>query len=372
MSGALTLTTVSPDAMREDDRAAWLALRARHPALESPYHHPDYHALVHSHMGGGKVTLAHRNGELVGALPWQGGRFARPSGAPMSDYQTVIADPAAAPSLSDMLAGQAVGAFHYSAMPSGDGEAGDATARIEIDTAENWRAAQDGSYRRHLKSTRRRIRKAESEIGERRFAHQSRDIDAYGALMRWKSEKFTETGKYDVLANPGTSGLLRELWERGPAADLRADLHVLYLGDRIAACDLGLTDGHVFHSWIVGYDADLLPYAPGIQLLEGVIDASEGLGYRVIDLGPGLDGYKRHYASHSRHVAGGVATLPSAAGMVAAAYDRAENGLRERTGDALGKMRRRYSQIAACEPRITARSRALGQAVGAHFSRRPA
>ena len=369
MSDSLSITTVSADALSGDDRAAWLTLRAAHPELESPYHHPDYHALVHRHMGGGKLTLARRGDTLAAVLPWQGGRFARPSGAPMSDYQTVIADPADTPALPDLLAGQAVGAFHYTAMADIEGEE---TARIEIDAAESWRASQDGSYRRHLKSTRRRIRKAESEVGERRLVHQSRDIDAYAALMRWKAEKFAETGKYDVLANAGTSGLLRELWERGPGAELRADLHALYLGDRIAACDLGLTDGRVFHSWIVGYDAELLPYAPGIQLLEGVIDASEGLGYRVIDLGPGLDGYKRHYASHARRVSGGVATLPSAAGAIAGLYDRAEDALRGRTGDALGKLRRRYSQIAACEPRLGARSRAMGEALGGHLFRKPA
>ncbi len=371
MSAPLSTTTIATDALSDADRAAWLALREAHSELESPYHHPDYHQLVHNHMGGGKLTLARDGDTLVAVLPWQGGRFARASGAPMSDYQTVIADPARRLGAEDLLHGQAVGAFHYTAMPS-EADNGEPTARIALASAENWRAEQDGSYRRHLKSTRRRIRKAESEIGERRFVHQSRDIDAYAALMRWKSEKFSETGKYDVLANSGTSGLLRELWERGPAAELRADLHVLYFGDRIAACDLGITDGRVFHSWIVGYDAELLPYAPGIQLLEGVIDASDRIGYRVIDLGPGLDGYKRHYASHARHVAGGVVTLPSAAGALADLYDRAEDRLRERTGDALGKARRRYSQIAACEPRLSARSRAMIDAVASHRKGRTA
>ncbi len=371
MSSPLSISTIATDAMSETDRTAWLALRDAHPELESPYHHPDYHQLVHAHMGGGKLSLARDGHTLVAVLPWQGGRFARASGAPMSDYQTVIADPARALNADALLRGQAVGAFHYTAMPSDD-QSGQPTARIALASADKWRAEQDGSYRRHLKSTRRRIRKAETEVGERRFVHQSRDIDAYAALMRWKSEKFSETGKYDVLANPGTSGLLRELWERGPSAELRADLHVLYFGDRIAACDLGITDGRIFHSWIVGYDAELLPYAPGIQLLEGVIDASDAIGYRVIDLGPGLDGYKRHYASHSRHVAGGVVTLPSAAGALAGLYDRAEDRLRARTGDALGKARRRYSQIAACEPRFGGQAKAMGQALGAHFGRKPA
>ena len=254
-------------------------------------------------------------------------------------------------------------------MPAAEGEE---TCRMEIENAEAWRGDRDSSYRRHLKSTRRRIRKSEEEVGPRHIVTQSRDIDAYKTLMGWKRDKFAETGKYDVLASPGNSGLLRALWERGPATALRADLHVLYFGDRMAAADLGLTDGHVFHSWIVGYDPDLLSYAPGIQLLECLIDAAPTLGYRTIDLGPGTDGYKRHYASHPRQIADGVIILPSAAGYLAAGYDKMEAALSQKTGDALGKLRRRYSQIAACEPHFGGRSRAMIQAIASSFSPSPA
>lgn len=362
------METVAVSDLSDEDVAAWAMLRDSNPELESPYHHPDYHRLVDKHQGGGKVTLARQNSALVALLPWQGGRFARPSGSPLSDYQAVISGPQNTYSPANILSGQAVGAFHYSAMPSDQGEE---TCRLEIGSPESWREARDGSYRRHIKSTRRRIRKAEEDFGPRRIVTQSRDIDAYTALMGWKRAKFAETGKFDVLGNAGTSGLLRELWERGADADLRADLHVLYFGDRIAACDLGLSDGHVFHSWIVGYDPDLLSYAPGIQLLEGVIDSVPETGYSVIDLGPGNDGYKRHYATHPRRIIAGVETLPNPSGWLAAGYDQLEGLLRDRTGDALGKMRRRYSQIAACEPSFAARSSALAEAVTSRFRVKP-
>ena len=123
----------------------------------------------------------------------------------------------------------------------------------------------------------------------------SRNIDVYAALLKWKREKFAQTGKYDVLSADWTQSLIRTLWERGQEADLRCDMHALYFGNRLAAIDLGLSDGQIFHSWMVAYDDELSEYAPGIQLLEGLIDASAETGYRRIDMGDGLDGYKRHY-----------------------------------------------------------------------------
>jgi len=75
---------------------------------------------------------------------------------------------------------------------------------------------------------------------------------------------------------------------------------------------------------MVAYDNELSEYAPGIQLLEALIDATSETGYRRIDMGEGLDGYKRHYASASRPVVAGLKDAP-------------------------GKLRRRYSQIVACE-----------------------
>ncbi|MGB3455245.1 MAG: GNAT family N-acetyltransferase [Litorimonas sp.] len=363
MAGPLTLETVAMGDLDARTRDRWLELRSCNPAFESPYHHPDYHALVERHQGNVRVTTARRSGEIVALLPWQGGAFARPSGAPLSDYQAVIGEDIG---VAAMLHGQTVGAFHYTAMTS-DGDAAEETARMELSDADSWRSEQSGSYRRHLKSTRRRTRKAEEDIGAPRIVTQCRDVDVYDALIGWKRAKFRDTGKYDVLANPANNGLLRELWERGPGSGLRADLHALHFGERLVACDLGLTDGRVFHSWIVGYDPDMLPYAPGIQLLEGVIDAASALGYGVIDLGAGKDGYKRHYATHPRRVGAGVVTLSSPAGLVAAGYDWIEHAMREKTGDALGKLRRRYSQIAACEPRLSGRSAALAQAVASRL-----
>jgi CelD/BcsL family acetyltransferase involved in cellulose biosynthesis len=346
-------------------------MRAANPALISPYFHPDYTRLLSELRGDVRIVIeTDANGEAIAFLPIQGGRFARPVGAPMSDYHALITAAGSEATYDSVLSGTGIGAFHFSHATDANRLRApqmlsrDTTAALEIETtAEDWRASRDGSYRRHLKSTRRRIRKAEEEVGPRRVELFSRNIDTYAALIRWKREKFSQTGKYDVLSADWTQSLIRSFWERGREAGLRCDMHALYFGDTLAAIDLGLSDGQTFHSWMVAYNDDMQAYAPGIQLMEALIDATPETGYSRIDLGAGLDGYKRHYATHSADVIGGLVPLSGAVGRLSALYAKTESWGERALGDMPGKLRRRYSQIAACEDHFLGRARHMMAAV---------
>ena len=359
MSGLHKLPKVivqSPSQMSETDWTAWTAIRSENPELQSPYFHPDYTKLLSELRPDVRVACQYdETGKPIAFLPIQGKRFARPVGAPMSDYHAIITGREDV-TYDSLLSLSGIGAYHFSCATDVNRLrlpqilARNETAAIEIETTtEDWRAARDGSYRRHLKSNRRRTRKAEEAIGQKRVELFSRDIDVYAALLNWKRKKFAQTGKYDVLSAEWTQSLIRRLWERGPKADLRCDMHALYFGDRLAAIDLGLSDGTTFHSWMVAYDDELSEYAPGIQLLEGLIDATPETGYRCIDMGEGLDGYKRHYSSASRPVVSGFVPLSGAAGRLSRIYATAERWGVGPLKDAPGKLRRRYTQIAACE-----------------------
>lgn len=350
--------------MSETDWSAWSRMRADNASLRSPYFHPDYARLLADLRPDVRVLCQYdAAGEPTAFLPLQGQRFARPVGAPMSDYHGIITNDKAI-TYDSLLSGSGIGAFHYSCavdttrLRQSQILSAAQTAAINVDTTpQDWRAARDGSYRRHLKSNRRRTRKAEEVFGPRRIEIFSRDIDVYRTLIEWKRDKFAQTGKYDVLSADWTQDLIRTLWERGPKSDLRCDMHALYFGDRLAAIDLGLSDGNVFHSWMVAYDDALSEYGPGIQLLEGLIDETGITGYRCIDMGEGLDGYKRHYASASVDVVSGFVPIAGAAGRLSRIYAATERWGVGRLKDAPGKLRRRYSQIAACEDGFTGRTR---------------
>ncbi len=361
-----TITVKRASELSETDRMAWAALRASNPALYSPYFHLGYTELLSELRDDVYIACAYRDGLPFAFLPYQGAKFSRPVGAPMTDYHGFICKAEAEFEAAALLKEAGVGAFHFSASVNAQMtshvQSADVGTMMDITAgAEAWRTERDSSYRRHLKSTRRRIRNAEEEHGPRRFVWQSKDQDVFDQLITWKKQKFTETGKYDVLSADWTLQLLQRLWQS--ESELRCDMQALYFGDRLAAVDLGLTDGTTFHSWIVAYDGALQNFAPGIQLLEGLIDASGDLSYSRIDLGAGTDGYKRHYASDPVTIGSGFIAAQGPAAALSNIYSAAERFGEKALKDAPGKLRRRYSQIAACEDSVSGRAKAMLSAV---------
>ena len=338
---------------------SWRALRAEggDGRFASPYFSHRYAEAV-AEVSPAPVHVAlqrPRWGEPRALLAFQGRSQARPAGAPMSDYNGPVGDPEGG--LPDMLREAGLGAFQSGGLVAEADVPREPVCRIDLRGGHGaWAGSRDGSYRRHLKGLRRRVRRAAEEAGEPWAAFRSRSEGDLELLIRWKRLQFASTGRFDVL-DGWPRDLLRLLWERHDEP-LRAELHALRLGDRPAAFDLGLTDGEVFHSWITAYDPELSAYAPGMQLLERLVEAAPDLGYRTVDLGVGLEGYKRHYGNVDAGV--GVGVVHAAAGAHAAAarfYSGAEARL-----EPLARLRRRYSQIAAVEPRWTGRAKALGQA----------
>jgi CelD/BcsL family acetyltransferase involved in cellulose biosynthesis len=370
---------IKPEALSAEDRAHWIRLQASNPALYSPYFHVEYTEMVGQLRSDVQILRVSQNDQVIAFLPFQGPKpgkagFARPVGAPMTDYQGFICAPDASFDQIAALKDAGIGAFHYSAWISSSGSlmsrhqnTEDATVMDLKAGAETWRSDRDSSYRRHLKSHRRRVRKAEQEIGPRRFEFASKDTAIFDQLIAWKRGKFQETGKFDVLSAGWTLELITQLWQSNQ--DLRCQMHALYFGDRLAAVDLGLTNGDVFHSWIVSYDSELHTYAPGIQLLEGLIDEASRLGYSRIDLGVETGGYKRHYATHPVEIGSGFVAVKGPAAALSSLYGQAENFGRKALKDAPGKLRRRYSQIAACDDSFSGRAKAMLQAVSGAQSR---
>ena len=355
------------------ERRDWSRLRAQNPALYSPYFDVAYSDHVAALRPDAYVVIASRGGASVAFFPYQSsGKFAAPIGAPMTDYHGVIKAENEQLDAAALLQAAGLGAFNFNALIDTPDETSATRATIRAEHgaavmdvsggAQSWRGQRDGSYRRSLKSLRRRIRNAEAEYGERRIVFKSKDKEVFKTLMAWKQAQFKTTGKYDVLSAGWTRELLERLWN-APENELRCELHALYFGEQLAAVDFGMTDGPTYHSWIVAYDNQFAAYSPGIQLLEGLIDEAKALGYSKIDLGAGTDGYKKNYATDPIAVKAGFIALQGAAGKLLSLYAKAESLGETRLSDAPGKLRRRYTQIANCDPSYKGRAKAMIDAI---------
>lgn len=351
------------------ERRSWAKIRSQNPLLYSPYFDIAYCDHVSALREDCYVVIASRGDKPVAFLPYQSaGKFAAPLGAPMTDYHGVIKSADEPLGAANLLQAAGLGAFNFNALidaPAAD-SAIPLTVRSEHDAAaidltkgaEAWRAEHNGSYRRSLKSLRRRIRNTEASYGERRFVFRSKDRKVFNQLMAWKHTQFETTGKYDVLKAGWTTALLERLWD-APQNELHCDMHALYFGERLAAVDFGLTDGPTFHSWMVAYDHEFSNLSPGMQLLEGIIDEASALEYSKIDLGAGTDGYKKNYATESIRVKSGFIAVQGTAGKMLSLYGKAEALGEQRLSDLPGKLRRRYTQIANCDPSFSGRTKAM-------------
>lgn len=367
---------VKPSALSDAQKQAWEDFRRSNHDLYSPYFYFGYTDMLSTIRDDVYVLVVSDTDKPIAFLPFQALKrsngkigFARNIGAPMTDYQGIICAPKTYKDskfdIIKYLEQADISAFGFSAfvnIPNGVVSREEVACTV-LDIsggAEEWRKGRSSSYRRHLKSTRRRIRKSE-EIGKIKTVFKCKDEDVFDQLIAWKKQKFVLTGKYDVLSAGWAETLLRNLWQMD-GDGLRAEMHALYFGNELAAIDLGLTDGDVFHSWMVGYNDDFHQLAPGIQLLEALIDAAGDLGYQRIDLGEGIDGYKRHYASEDVRVASGYIATAGLAASFTRFYGGLENFTENKLGKmgkAPGKLRRRYSQIRACEQSSPKRVMAL-------------
>jgi CelD/BcsL family acetyltransferase involved in cellulose biosynthesis len=100
--------------MSETDWAAWTKMRAANTDLRSPYFHPDYTRLLAELRPDVRIISQYEaDGTPVAFLPVQGKRFARPVGAPMSDYHGIITNRDDV-TYDSLLSNSGIGAYHYS------------------------------------------------------------------------------------------------------------------------------------------------------------------------------------------------------------------------------------------------------------------
>ncbi|WP_374574873.1 GNAT family N-acetyltransferase [Phenylobacterium sp.] len=327
----LDFEVVRPQELSLSRIAHWSHLQEQDIVFDSPYLSPHWARAVaqaQAPADGVRVVVARDGGRDVGFLAAKVGAFtAMPAGAPMCDYQGLVAEPGVKIAARDLVQALGVHRFDFTHWLEGV-EPFDAFARgrmnsYVVDVAEGY-AAYEAERKAAgvgvLKDCDKKRRKAERDAGPVVFTAFSRSETAFETLIAWKRAQYQATGQTDIFASDWTVDLLRDLFaSRDP--DFGGVLFTLDIGDRLAAAHLHLRGRRTIHGWIIAHDPAFEKLSPGLLLFQSILRWMDETPYHRLDLGPGDYRFKRELANASQGMSHGFVGVPSAATLVrSAAY----------------------------------------------------
>jgi CelD/BcsL family acetyltransferase involved in cellulose biosynthesis len=329
------IEVVRPGALSPEDLARWSALQARCPVLNSPFLSPGWALAVEQAQAGCcdadpargvRVAVMREGREARGFFSTRlAGPLAMPAGAPMNDYQGLVADQDLALDPKALIRALGVQRLDFTHMledqpafaPYRRGEA--VSYRVETPDgfaayAESRREAGSGV----LKDIDKRRRKVEREVGPVTFTAQSRSTTAFDQLIAWKRAQYVCTRQTDIFDTPWTLRLLRGLLA-GHDPDFGGALFTLHVGDQLAAAQFNLRGAETLHAWIIAHDESFERYSPGLILFGEVLRWMDESPYRVLDLGAGDYRFKQQLSNARQMVGHGFVGRPSPATLIRSA-----------------------------------------------------
>lgn len=369
----LKVEIVGIDTLGEAEWAAWRAMLAANPALNSPYFQPGFSRVAGRVSPNAAVAVFTRGGEIVGFLPHQKrGGAVQPLAAPMNDYHGVISRPGQGPSLEAVAGALGARRLNLTAWVGETGLGEDRrTVQVELGDGgyDAWYAERRATHGKFFKDKERARRSMEAELGPLRVERDLRDPALLDWLIDLKRDQYRRTGRHDIFGCGWTADLLHALMEE-KGADFGASMAGLWAGDRLTALEYSLHGGDQYHFWFPGYEPSLARCSPGILLSMDTMRLAAGAGYRTFDFGFEGEHYKKYFCNGSRIVREALVLRPG----LGATMSRAAVGALNLAGDGQGErlrasVRRRWAAIEACEVTPGARMRGAVQAAGAALAK---
>lgn len=316
----MEIDVVRPQDLTASSVARWAELQAG--ALDSPFLSPQWARAVERVQGEGaraiRVAVLKEAGREVGFFPARVGAYtAMPVGAPMCDYQGLVAEPGVEVSARRLVQALGVHRLDFTHMlesqASFAAHARGRTLSHVVDVSQGYaayEAERRAAGKSVLKDSDKKRRKVEREVGPAAFTAFSHSQTGLEQLLDWKSAQYRATGQTDIFQTGWTRQLLRQLFEsREP--EFGAGLFTLHFGDRLAAAHLHIHGRSTLHGWIIAHDAEFERYSPGILLFQDILRWMDGTPYSRLDLGPGDYRFKRELANDGLWVTHGFVGLPS-------------------------------------------------------------
>lgn len=287
----------------------WSAIQASVVELESPFYRPEFTQACAQIRGNVFVGLLQEpSGKVVGFFPFQ---LLRPGfGKPLDicDYQGVIASPSLAYSFPDLMRACGLKSWEFdhlnvnqTAFQPYQCQAAESPLLDLSLGYEAYTESLSPEGKRHLAKARTSARKAQRELGPLRFVYHTTDDQVMQTMHQWRAQKY---GPLPESAHQ-TLEILRSM----SAADFSGVLSALYAGEKLLAVHFGIRSRSVLHWWFPAYNPELASYAPGILLLLAMAERGAELGIAKIDLGKGIQDYKRRFQNGANTVVSGSVDL---------------------------------------------------------------
>jgi CelD/BcsL family acetyltransferase involved in cellulose biosynthesis len=315
------ITSVRPSELGPAELARWGALQDADPELADPYFSAGWALLVDSVRSDARVAVFEDSAGIQAFLPVQkrSGFTAMAIGAPMCDYQGLIAAPGLDVDLRDAAAAIGVERIDFAHAPASQRAFVPFIRSIEevrgADLSRGYAAfiadlkAAGSSSPKNVGSRRR---KAERELGPVETRAFAPDPVGLETMISWKREQMKRTRQPDLFAVEWVDRMVRRIAE-GPVHDLEPAFVTVRIADRIVATHLGLRRGQAMHNWLIAHDISLNAYSPGVLMWFDQLEKAAALGITEVDYGCGEYAYKKLSSNRTRRVGHGFIGRPGIA-----------------------------------------------------------
>jgi len=324
----MKIEVVRPSELTEGEIAAWTRLQGARAELGTPFLSPGWALAVeraYSDPTRARVAVLHESGTPTGFLPARVGRVtAMPLGAPMCDYQGLVAESGLRCDARALVRALGVQRLDFTHMLENDpvfapfAHGREESFLVDLsDGRAGWEARRKAAGSGLFKDVGRKRRKLEREVGDVVFTARSGSQEDFATLLAWKRAQFRSTGQTDVFDAGWTLRLCQDLF-RNPEPDFGGGLFTLHAGGKLLAAHFHLLGPRVVHGWLVTHDADFDAYSPGLQLFDEILSWMDGSRHEF-DFGPVPYGFKDRFSDSRRGIVHGFVGRPSTATLVRAA-----------------------------------------------------
>lgn len=353
---------IRPSEISERDIDVWLSFQSQTEDFKSPILSPYFSQEIEKVRDDVFLAIIRQDNEAVAFLPFhrRPNNFARPAGAPFSDYTALITAPNPNIKMADVLEMAEIEKFKaiglldpYNICEVEDPEIDDSYG---IDFCNGGPPNKTGKKQR--KNVNRLKRHVEEKVGTPvGFIFDDRDRVHFERMLELKSNQTKVSGIHDFLSPEWVKNFMDNLFNK-PREGLYGSMITLTAGSTPISFHFGLKLNNRMHPWIATFDPKYFSLSPGQIFLMDCPSVLKENNIEYYDLSTGHSHYKSTFTNTHKNVVHGkilCSTLKAKA--------KASNKHEGKIGDIMARLNRRFDQIASLELDPISRTKGVAYAI---------